>query len=434
MASPLPKLIQIRAAVFPRHATPAARRVVLDIFRRDLDQTITTHALHAECMKQDITVPERFIPRAVYGSGLTTKPENPRHPIRSVRYLKRVVLADLEERGIIQKVHGIRAPTPEELPILGERVAKIERRNMRKIRAGGEATGKVPEGIHVFPWTLTPRGRELLSSDNARGTTGEIDSAADHLDKDQLKLLKAGLVRFTQDEHGLYVAAKNHDSRPPPEMGVFAPRGASSTPRPPAWSPAQRPPAWSPAQRPPAWSPAQPPHSERPTGIYSTVPRSPPADGIARTTSGSHFQWTPSARRGLHTARTLTHIQSLWADAHPLPGANSAQASSSKSSSDAKASLPTIPEPCHNRAGKLDRNSQAPTVKHHLGAGASGLSLLRPRTEMQQPWSLLHAFHATPTDPASKFPLSTTLRSQTAGSFMASRTSRLTIRRITNDA
>ncbi|KZV80130.1 hypothetical protein EXIGLDRAFT_434310 [Exidia glandulosa HHB12029] len=226
---------------------------------------------------------------------------------------------------------------------------------------------------------------------------------------------QAGLVRFTQDEHGLYVASKNHDSRPPPEMGVFAPRGASPAQRPPAWSPAQPPHAWSPAQRPPAWSPAQPPHSQRPTGIYSTIPRSPPADGRARTTSGSHFQWTPSARRGLHTARTLTHIHSLWADALPLPEANSAQASSSKSSSDIKAYLPTVPEPCHNRAGKLDRTLQAPTVQH-LRTSALGLSLLRSRTEMQQTWSLLRALHAVPRGPAPKFPLplSTTLPSQTA--------------------
>jgi len=46
-----------------------------------------------------------------------TPPPFPKHPIRSMGYLKSIILHDLENRKLVEKIHFTREPTPEELEL-----------------------------------------------------------------------------------------------------------------------------------------------------------------------------------------------------------------------------------------------------------------------------------------------------------------------------
>ncbi|EJD52493.1 hypothetical protein AURDEDRAFT_181082 [Auricularia subglabra TFB-10046 SS5] len=216
-----PPLHLIRTKCWVRHATPQARQVVLGVFRaRDEDAALSTHRLYEECLKVDARLPPQFIPPSAQvdpsvfdtvleGPGNRVPPPlNPFHPIRSVSYLKRTVITDLVERGILQKIHFMRTPTESELVGIAKHAARVERRNKRKQAAGEQPKGVIPMEKHVWEWALTERGKELLfhtSKEIAYPTTGEFAGSADHLDRDQLSEIAAAPWAMRQDAYGFWL-------------------------------------------------------------------------------------------------------------------------------------------------------------------------------------------------------------------------------------
>ncbi|KAJ8523032.1 hypothetical protein ONZ45_g484 [Pleurotus djamor] len=77
---------------------PEARRLILSVLEGQ-PQGLRSQDIYAEAMKEDITIEPIPIPKSVPG------PPNPNHPIRSMKYLKRVVLEELQKEKLIVKTH-----------------------------------------------------------------------------------------------------------------------------------------------------------------------------------------------------------------------------------------------------------------------------------------------------------------------------------------
>ncbi|KZW03271.1 hypothetical protein EXIGLDRAFT_828634 [Exidia glandulosa HHB12029] len=90
-------------------------------------------------------------------------PPHPEHPIRSQRYFKRIVLDDLENRGILKKVHTFRDPTEQEIAERDQRVRTL--RVFPRHPVTGKRTSESPlllKKVDVWQWHITPAGAELL--------------------------------------------------------------------------------------------------------------------------------------------------------------------------------------------------------------------------------------------------------------------------------
>ncbi|KIM34052.1 hypothetical protein M408DRAFT_325580 [Serendipita vermifera MAFF 305830] len=88
---------------------------------------------------------------------ISLEPTNPTHPVRSLRYLKTVLLATLEANGRVRKVHSLRPPSEEEeTAALEQKQARIQRRDDRKKANGLDPSGKIPIGVDSWQWELVP--------------------------------------------------------------------------------------------------------------------------------------------------------------------------------------------------------------------------------------------------------------------------------------
>ncbi|THG98523.1 hypothetical protein EW026_g3682 [Hermanssonia centrifuga] len=60
------------------------------------------------------------------------KPPNPEHPIRSMSYLRNVILPELERRQCIEKVHEKRELAPEEIEVRKNKLSKAAQQNAQQ--------------------------------------------------------------------------------------------------------------------------------------------------------------------------------------------------------------------------------------------------------------------------------------------------------------
>jgi len=125
------------------------------------------------------------------------------------RYLKLVVLKDLENRKIICKTITKRPPRDEELAEHKQRIERLRRQNKRNGIESESLLSVAPTEVDDWKWQLTPRGAKLLAStEDVRGITGELETEFDHLSVDQLAKLSMGVDLLQEVESEL--PPRNH--------------------------------------------------------------------------------------------------------------------------------------------------------------------------------------------------------------------------------
>ncbi|PIL27332.1 hypothetical protein GSI_10479 [Ganoderma sinense ZZ0214-1] len=136
-------------------ASPEAKKLVLNIFRTN-ERPLTIQELYKE---------------ATSSPDLTETDES--SIIHSMRYLKKVVLPDLEQRGQVEKVHTKR-------PLSGEEAAKFQA-NLTK----GKKTAAVPEYNWLWLWQLKAAVPEKPPRPEKKAFGAEVGVGEDwsHLNK-----------------------------------------------------------------------------------------------------------------------------------------------------------------------------------------------------------------------------------------------------------
>jgi len=110
--------------MFVDYCTSKARQIVLSVLRPHAPLGLTTHEIFEACVtqfpeaKQEAPPPRIMIPRKRLKGGIPVPPvpDAPyrEHPIRSVRYLKKVVLEHLVATDEVEKIHIRRSSAPQE--------------------------------------------------------------------------------------------------------------------------------------------------------------------------------------------------------------------------------------------------------------------------------------------------------------------------------
>ncbi|KAF8487599.1 hypothetical protein JB92DRAFT_3021756 [Gautieria morchelliformis] len=142
-------------------ATPPARRIVRQIIK-DSPEPLHTQEIFLRSQRDfPLQQPEEAAQTSIHEKLLLRRgpplPPNPIHHIRSIKYLKSVVLPDLEKRDEIVKVYHTRPPTPEEREIAA--ALKPPTRSQRK-RRGAVGPGKQPTrlnssgGVNEWVWRV----------------------------------------------------------------------------------------------------------------------------------------------------------------------------------------------------------------------------------------------------------------------------------------
>ncbi|EJD40819.1 hypothetical protein AURDEDRAFT_115693 [Auricularia subglabra TFB-10046 SS5] len=196
--------------LWPQVSIPQARLLALDTLRKlGVGATFTSKELYNAVHTHfpDAKVDKKLVPPMpgeTRPAGLKEKvrlsvqpteqgvlPPRPDHPIRSVSYLKHIVLDDLQRRRIVKKVHSFREPTAKEL---AERDPRV--RNLRVFPRNpetGRTTGEPPlllKRVNVWKWQLLPAGEALLKK---RPGTDVLDRQHPVLGRAAREALKAQL-------------------------------------------------------------------------------------------------------------------------------------------------------------------------------------------------------------------------------------------------
>ncbi|KIJ51283.1 hypothetical protein M422DRAFT_26696 [Sphaerobolus stellatus SS14] len=124
----------VRGAFLSKIPSARGREIVLDILKsapkplliRDIFQQV--HAKFPDA-KTDVKLQEGHVVNAFRNSGRNPfeskfPPPFPDHPIRSVKYLRSIILPDLQKKHLATKVHAPREPTPQELEIKKQKKTK----------------------------------------------------------------------------------------------------------------------------------------------------------------------------------------------------------------------------------------------------------------------------------------------------------------------
>jgi len=132
---------------------PEARTMVRRILAEE--QPLRTQELYERIHRQFVEVPGAAENRAYWARQRIPQPEHPDHPIRSMRFLKQYVLKNMAERNEVRKIMIRRKPlTSDEKGELERKIAKVERRNERKLREGQPPSGYVPLEVRAWKWVL----------------------------------------------------------------------------------------------------------------------------------------------------------------------------------------------------------------------------------------------------------------------------------------
>ncbi|GJJ12589.1 hypothetical protein Clacol_006832 [Clathrus columnatus] len=145
-------------------STPTARNIVRSILKEkspihshELFEKTQEVTLDPKVMQQRKEIYERLLRRQEQ-----RPPPNPLHPIRSLRYLKTVVLPDLVERGEAEKIVNRRDPTPEELDLIKHtKPLTLRQRKMRgAIGPGKQPPLYVNKQVQEWLWNITEQGQD----------------------------------------------------------------------------------------------------------------------------------------------------------------------------------------------------------------------------------------------------------------------------------
>ncbi|KAF8578486.1 hypothetical protein K439DRAFT_1663709 [Ramaria rubella] len=174
-----------RLARWSRLATPRGREIVLEILKSAYPQPLRTQELYERIRKE---YPDEKLPApvpippplrspkslAITASGKVKKekpvpepvqPPHPDHPIRSLKYLKSIILGELTQRNQVSKVHSMREPTPEELAQKGRRLKGKKKQASNTPMAIINVKGMVDQ----WGWVLkTPEDLEFQKEERLR--------------------------------------------------------------------------------------------------------------------------------------------------------------------------------------------------------------------------------------------------------------------------
>ncbi|TCD68173.1 hypothetical protein EIP91_011451 [Steccherinum ochraceum] len=115
--------------MFPRNTTAAARDIVHKVFAVQT-APVTTQQLYKLVVQEEYKAKGTTPPsHPEHALSKIARPPHPDNGIRSVTYLKRVVLRDLERRKEIEKVHSVRTITQEEIDLRLKSMTKAARRS-----------------------------------------------------------------------------------------------------------------------------------------------------------------------------------------------------------------------------------------------------------------------------------------------------------------
>lgn len=154
----------------PHLYTKIATRDALDIVFKLIKGTPQSHlssqeifnAIHPDRHATDSTPTSSLIKQKKAARLSHTLPtaQYPDHPVRSMAYLKRVVLQDLAERKLVEKKRYVGPPsTPEELASYAELVRKVDRHNKRvPLEKNAKMWATPTTTITKWAWTLTEKG------------------------------------------------------------------------------------------------------------------------------------------------------------------------------------------------------------------------------------------------------------------------------------
>ncbi|KAF9515986.1 hypothetical protein BS47DRAFT_1484156 [Hydnum rufescens UP504] len=127
----LPRKVPKLQPIIPPEARAMVRRIL------DEEQPLNTHDIYERVHNKFVEVPGPPEHRPYWARQNQPQPEYPDHPIRSIRFLKHFVLTDMVERNEVRKILIRRKPlTNDEVGELERKIAKIERRNQRKLQQG----------------------------------------------------------------------------------------------------------------------------------------------------------------------------------------------------------------------------------------------------------------------------------------------------------
>ncbi|KAI1798406.1 hypothetical protein LXA43DRAFT_1088512 [Ganoderma leucocontextum] len=115
-----------------RSTSPEARNLILQLIRKN-ETPLTVQELYTETM--------RYQEENLKLEGTSSEPEQD-YVIPSMRYLKKVVLPDLEQKGEVEKVHIKRSLSAEDTSKLPVNVSK------------GKKTSPVPSNHWLWLWQL----------------------------------------------------------------------------------------------------------------------------------------------------------------------------------------------------------------------------------------------------------------------------------------
>ncbi|KAH8083304.1 hypothetical protein BXZ70DRAFT_910651 [Cristinia sonorae] len=113
---------------WPNTASRAARKLVSSVIASQ-STPITTQQLYKLVVQEEYKAAGRTPPHIGHAQNTSTKPPHPSNIIRSMSYMKNVVLQDLLERKEVQKVHTIRTLSKEEIEMRLKSMTKAARRN-----------------------------------------------------------------------------------------------------------------------------------------------------------------------------------------------------------------------------------------------------------------------------------------------------------------
>ncbi|KLO14528.1 hypothetical protein SCHPADRAFT_996519 [Schizopora paradoxa] len=149
------------------YATPQAKRIVMSVFGDHItsfagpssEALLSTRQIYEAAIRTKETTkayvpprPQEMMHKKTSGKIVAKSwPPNDKHPIRSMRYLKQVVLTDLEERGLVEKVHRKRPPTEIEKQVLDSKLkARNKGRSINKL-------APIEPGDNVSEWLWRKR-------------------------------------------------------------------------------------------------------------------------------------------------------------------------------------------------------------------------------------------------------------------------------------
>ncbi|KAH9959402.1 hypothetical protein BC827DRAFT_1134576 [Russula dissimulans] len=142
-----------RLLAWPKQATSEARNIALRVIRSH-DAPISSRELFEKAIKvpaQPRSNSEPITPSARHLSNIKPAPPHPNHPIRSMSYLKRVVLEDLVRTQDIKKVHIKRVLSPEEIE---QRKATMTKAQLKKT-----STAALSHPVSTWMWRVVEKSR-----------------------------------------------------------------------------------------------------------------------------------------------------------------------------------------------------------------------------------------------------------------------------------